>query len=110
MATPTSFGLELIHADMGPLESVADHCKKPLFRIDAGMLGATASSVETNLATSLDLATRWKAVALIDEADVFLEERSTSSLARNTLVAGMILPLNDFYSLTYISATWVRCS
>lgn len=35
------------------------------------------------------LAEKWGAVMLIDEADVFLEKRVTADLKRNSLVSGM---------------------
>lgn len=44
-------------------------------------------TVEKNLQAGLDLATGWNAIVLIDEADVFLEQRSTSDLERNSLVS-----------------------
>lgn len=34
------------------------------------------------------MAKSWGAVLLIDEADVFMERRSTADLVRNSLVAG----------------------
>jgi len=72
-------------------ESVADHSRKPLLRIDASMLGITAKSVETNLAAAFRLAEKWNSVVLLDEADVFLEKRTSSDLRRNSLVSGKIL-------------------
>lgn len=35
----------------------------------------------------LDLAGTWNAIVLIDEADVFLEQRNVSDLERNGLVS-----------------------
>jgi SpoVK/Ycf46/Vps4 family AAA+-type ATPase len=52
------------------------------------MLGVTAESVETHLAAAFHLAEKWKCVILIDEADVFLDKRTSSDLNRNSLVAG----------------------
>ena len=69
-------------------ESVADQCKKPLLRIDASLLGTSVKSVETGLSEALRLAEKWRAVALLDEADVFMEQRTTSDLERNGLVSG----------------------
>jgi hypothetical protein len=37
------------------------------------------------------LAEKWKAVVLLDEADVFMEERTTSDIERNSLIAGALL-------------------
>ena len=69
-------------------ESVSDLCQKPLYSITAGTLGSTPSSVEKALGDALHLANIWNAITLIDEADVFLEQRSAHDLKRNGLVSG----------------------
>lgn len=69
---------------------MADYCKGPLLRVDASTIGAAAHSVEEGLASALQLAEKWNAVALIDEADVFLDQRSVSDMARNSLVSGLL--------------------
>jgi hypothetical protein len=51
-------------------------------------IGATPEDVETNLTKMFKRAMSWDTVLLIDEADVFMERRSTSDLLRNSLVAG----------------------
>jgi hypothetical protein len=55
--------------------------------IGAGDLGITASDLDGSLARVSTLAYRWKAVVLIDEADVFLEKRETRDIHRNAMVA-----------------------
>ena len=42
--------------------------------------------VEQVLKSVFDLAAVWRAIVLIDEADVFLEKRSLHDLERNALV------------------------
>jgi hypothetical protein len=69
-------------------ESVADVAQRPLYPVTAGDLGVEAASVEQNLTEALQLATKWNAVVLIDEADVFLEQRGAHDLERNSLVSG----------------------
>src|SRR6186713_134787 len=56
---------------------------------DVGDLGTTATEVEKALETSFNLASRWGCVLLLDEADVFLAERSRLDFTRNGLVSGM---------------------
>lgn len=51
-------------------------------------IGTSADEVELNLIDHFRRAKSWGAVLLIDEADVFLERRSTADLTRNSLVAG----------------------
>jgi hypothetical protein len=68
-------------------ESVADDIQKPLYVLNSGELGVTPTAVEENLNSALKLATRWGAIVLIDEADVFLEQRTSHDLTRNCLVS-----------------------
>jgi hypothetical protein len=68
-------------------ESVAEFTKRPLYAVSSGELGTEASELEDNLARILDVATVWKAVLLLDEADVFLEARSLHDVNRNALVS-----------------------
>jgi hypothetical protein len=50
--------------------------KVPLYMMSAGDLGLDPRHVESKLQSILDMCTRWNSILLIDEADVFLEERS----------------------------------
>ncbi|KAJ7340612.1 P-loop containing nucleoside triphosphate hydrolase protein [Mycena albidolilacea] len=68
-------------------EAVADHLKRPLYIVGAAELSTTASALEERLKSILSLATAWDAVLLIDEADVFLEQRSLHEIERNSLVS-----------------------
>lgn len=55
--------------------------------MSAGDLGLSSSDVESSLSNVLEMCTKWNAVLLIDEADVFLEQRSAHDLERNKLVS-----------------------
>ncbi|KAK7423533.1 hypothetical protein QQX98_000991 [Neonectria punicea] len=77
-------------------ESVAETMQKPLYGMSAGELGNAAGEVEDSLHRVLELSTRWGAVLLLDECDVFLERRSTSDLQRNKLVS-IFLRLLEYY-------------
>jgi hypothetical protein len=79
-------------------ESVADITKRPLYTISSGELGISPTMVEENLQAALDLATAWNAIVLIDEADVFLEQRSSNDLERNSLVSSKSL-LSDIFEI-----------
>ena len=70
-------------------ESVAELTGKPLFSVSPSDIGLNPAEVEHNLAALFELAARWRAVLLFDEADVFLESRSShsSDLTRNALVS-----------------------
>ncbi|KAG0709288.1 P-loop containing nucleoside triphosphate hydrolase protein [Suillus ampliporus] len=68
-------------------EAVAEHLKRPLFVLSSLELSTKPATLETKLGDILKLATTWDAVVLIDEADVFLEQRSLHELERNALVS-----------------------
>ncbi|KAJ9131625.1 AAA family ATPase [Pleurostoma richardsiae] len=70
-------------------ESVAELAEKPLYRVTCGDIGTDATSVEKYLQTVLYLGKTWDCVEvlLLDEADVFLEERTMADLTRNSLVS-----------------------
>lgn len=72
-------------------EAVAHAKKKPLFTITCGDLGFSPSEVEASLKEIFRLAHLWDCVLLLDEADVFLSQRSTWDLKRNALVSGELL-------------------
>lgn len=76
------------------IETAAEHAKRPLIIVSSGELGEWKNELEFELKRILDLATTWEAVVLIDEADVYLEERAATSdkMDRNGLVAGTIVP------------------
>jgi hypothetical protein len=69
-------------------EAVANAKRKPLFTITCGDLGFSPSEVESSLKEIFRLAHLWDCVLLMDEADVFLSQRSTWDLKRNALVSG----------------------
>ena len=63
--------------------------------MSAGELGDTADEVERNLHKVLDISTKWGAVLLLDECDVFLEQRTVSDIERNKLVSGKMILLSS---------------
>ncbi|KAK4501489.1 hypothetical protein PRZ48_007298 [Zasmidium cellare] len=77
-------------------ESVAEEMKQPLYAMTAGELGSTTDDVETSLQRVLNLCAKWHAVLLMDECDVFLEQRSATDLERNKLVS-VFLRLLEYY-------------
>ncbi|CAB9527803.1 AAA family ATPase [Seminavis robusta] len=78
-------------------EAIAELLKKPLYIVTAGDLGITAAEVEKTLGSVLELCQTWDALVLLDEADVFLEVRSSTEIQRNALVCVM-LRLLEYYS------------
>jgi hypothetical protein len=77
-------------------EAVAETMRVPLYMMAAGDLGTDPHEVESSLQKILKMTTKWKAVLLLDEADVFLEARSTHDLERNKLVS-IFLRILEYY-------------
>jgi SpoVK/Ycf46/Vps4 family AAA+-type ATPase len=68
-------------------ETVAELAKKPLYRVTCGDVRRDAENVEKYLESVLYLGRIWDCVVLVDEADIFLEERTQNDMARNALVS-----------------------
>ncbi|KAJ1307834.1 hypothetical protein OPQ81_001916 [Rhizoctonia solani] len=85
-------------------EAVSEHLERPLYIVSSGELGVDASYLESNLKDTLEVATVWGAVTLIDEADVFLEARSSHELQRNALVS-VFLRVLEYHSGVLILTT-----
>lgn len=81
----------------------------PLYSVTCGDIGTKSEIVENYLRSVFALGKKWncglmqwdsfrnkcanqRAVLLLDEADVFLEERTLSDLKRNSLVSGLNIP------------------
>ena len=60
-----------------------------MYQLSAGELGTYSAELERTLKDVLDKCSQWNAILLLDEADVFLEERSTRDLTRNAMVSGL---------------------
>lgn len=84
-------------------ESVADFCQRPLYAVSAGDLGSSTSSVESGLGEVLQLTATWNAITLIDEADVFLEQRSEHDIARNGLVSVFLRVLEYYEGIMFLT-------
>ncbi|CAN9124382.1 unnamed protein product [Alternaria alternata] len=85
-------------------ESVAEEMKVPLYMMSAGDLGFDPRKVEGKLQDILEMCSRWNAVLLLDEADVFLEQRSLHELERNKLVS-IFLRVLEYYEGTMFLTT-----
>lgn len=84
-------------------EAVAEHMKRPLYAVSAGELGASANGIENELDRVLELCTRWNAVLLLDEADIFLEKRTEHDLKRNTVVSVFLRKLEYYRGIMFLT-------
>ncbi|KAK8076717.1 hypothetical protein PG994_003989 [Apiospora phragmitis] len=89
-------------------ESVAEIAEKPLYRVTCGDIGTDAQDVEKYLQTVMYLGKIWDCVLLLDELDVFLEERTMADLARNSLVSVFLRILEYHDGLLILTSNRVR--
>lgn len=75
--------------------------------MSAGDLGLTSSDVESSLSNVLEMATKWNAILLLDEADVFLEQRSSHDLERNKLVSIFLRILEYYEGILFLTTNRV---
>lgn len=88
-------------------EAVAMENRKPLFVITCGDLGLTPSEVEASLTNVFRLAHLWDCVLLLDEADVFLTQRSKDDMNRNALVSVFLRVLEYYNGLLFLTTNRV---
>ena len=76
-------------------------------KICAGELGPDANKLENSLTLIFDLANRWEAILLLDEADVFLESRASGSLVNNALVTVFLRKLEYYQGIVFLTTNRV---
>lgn len=89
-------------------ECVAEFARRPLYIVSSGDLGTHPEDLNSRLSRIMDMASTWKAVLLIDEADVFLERRSLHDLQRNALVSIFLRVLEYYQGILFLTTNRVR--
>lgn len=84
-------------------EAVAEITKRPLYVASAGELGVEPSDVDARLQRILELANKWDAVLLLDEADVFLQPRNSTDVRRNALVSIFLRQLEYYQGILILT-------
>lgn len=88
-------------------ETIAEYAQKPLLPINIGELTAEADMV-IRLRKIFDMAARWDAVLLLDEADVLLEKRSFEDLRRNGIVSIFLRMLEYFDGILFLTTNRIE--
>ncbi|CAN9079562.1 unnamed protein product [Alternaria sp. RS040] len=88
-------------------EGVAEFAEKPLLRITCGDIGTEPEVVDQRLRATLRLGKLWDCVVLLDEADVFLEERDMKDLKRNALVSVFLRALEYYDGILILTSNRV---
>ena len=89
-------------------ESIADYSQRPLYSLGEIECRRTQEGLQHSLNTALARASKWGAVVLMDEADVFMQERSVNEYFRNEQVSGKYFKFStrgrtDFPQSCYVS-------
>lgn len=88
-------------------ESVAEIAKKPLYPVTCGDIGTEPEQVEKYLQSVFHLGKIWDCVVLLDEAEVFLEQRTLQDLKRNALVSVFLRALEYYEGILILTTNRV---
>lgn len=89
------------------VEAIAEQTRRPLYTLSAGELGSTPQDLTTTLQPILELATIWKTILLLEEADVFLESRNPGEVQRNMLFSTFLKLLDGYKGIIFITTNRV---
>ncbi|KGO73980.1 ATPase, AAA-type, core [Penicillium italicum] len=84
-------------------EQIAHSWRKPLLPVTCGNLGTESNEVEDKLKEIFRLGKKWDCILLMDEADVFLSERTPMALERNALVSVFLRELEYFDGVLFLT-------
>jgi SpoVK/Ycf46/Vps4 family AAA+-type ATPase len=88
-------------------EVFAEASERPLYSIQAAQLGIKADEVEKNLAQFLARGSRWNAIVLIDEADVYIRSRDRD-MEHNAIVASLLRVLEYQTSILFMTTNLAK--
>ncbi|KAL9107034.1 MAG: hypothetical protein Q9227_007980 [Pyrenula ochraceoflavens] len=77
-------------------ECLAEKQQRPLYKVSCGDLGTEPLELERRLKEIFAYAVAWKAILLMDEADIFMQERDMHDVKRNALVSIFLRELEYF--------------
>ncbi|KAL9110947.1 MAG: hypothetical protein Q9227_004562 [Pyrenula ochraceoflavens] len=86
-------------------ETLADATRKPLLIVSVAEIGLQAEKAERNLETMFTLASAWEAILLVDEADVFLENRTEHADPNRNALVSVLLRVLEYYQGVIILTT-----
>jgi hypothetical protein len=68
-----------------------------------GELGTSVDILEKRLLEILEIAHAWNAIILLDEADIFMEKRSTNDIQRNAMVSVFLRLLERYQGIMFLT-------
>ncbi|GKT49795.1 putative 26S proteasome regulatory subunit MTBMA_c13930 [Colletotrichum spaethianum] len=88
-------------------ESVAEKVKKPLLHVKCCEIGYDPQEMQRYLEAIFYLGKLWRCVVLLDEADVFLEQRTLADPGRNVLVSVFLRALENYEGILIMTTNRV---
>ncbi|KAF2726605.1 P-loop containing nucleoside triphosphate hydrolase protein, partial [Polyplosphaeria fusca] len=106
-------GVLLLHGPLGvgktlTAEVISECLKRPLYVLPAGQLGIDPVEIEAVLSVTFEISSHWKAILLLDEADVFVERRSADHTHRNALVSMFLRKLEYHEGILFLTTNRVQ--
>ncbi|MCJ1381029.1 hypothetical protein MMC17_004138 [Xylographa soralifera] len=89
-------------------ESIAEYAQRPLYTLGQDEIGLVGHESEQKLTSALSTASRWNAVVLMDEADVFMQERGEHEFRRNEQVSVLLRILEYFEGIMFLTTNRVH--
>ena len=84
-------------------EVFAEKMKRPLYVVQCSQLGTNEQSLEKSLQRVLSRASRWNAILLIDEADVYVHERG-ADIQQNAIVGVFLRVLEHYRGVLFLTS------
>jgi AAA+ superfamily predicted ATPase len=89
-------------------EATSELLEKPLYVVNVGDLDFNTEKLEFKLKEIDEYCRRWDAIFLFDEADIFLEERDLSNIARNSIVSTFLKFLEYNKSIIFLTTNRIN--
>jgi SpoVK/Ycf46/Vps4 family AAA+-type ATPase len=88
-------------------ETIANNTRRPLISLTIADLGTEEDAIESRLTQWFALAQKWRAILLLDEADIFLERREHKDISRNGIVSVFLRKMEYFNGLLFLTTNRV---
>jgi hypothetical protein len=85
---------------------IAEHLKRPLYSVTTSDLGTDAEFFEENLFEVIELVSRWNAILLVEDADLFVEARQPHDFHRNAIVSAFLRCMDLYHGVLFLTT---RC-
>ena len=83
-------------------EVYSEIVEKPVYSVHSGQLGTNPDDIDKRLETILNRASKWGAILLLDEADVYIRKRD-NSMDHNAIVAAFLRKIERFEGIMFLT-------